>query len=272
MKRTKTGFTLIELLVVIAIIAILAAILFPVFQKVRENARRTACLSNMKQLGLAFTQYNQDADEKFPDSKFYGRGWASKIYPYVQSTDVYLCPDDSDPQNVNDPLNGVNEHRLAYVISAYVAQSYLSNNPGGLSGGLSLAQLVAPASTVLLYETDSLSDGNANLYVGFNKFSTDIVTDTYDSGAGYGNHAGGDAPPATQRHMKGAPVTLPYNSGSPDAAGFTDGSLNWLCCDGHAKFVDWVKVANGDLDPPPNPTSVNNLGNGNSYALTMSIN
>ena len=267
MKRTRGGFTLIELLVVIAIIAILAAILFPVFAKVRENARRTACLSNMKQLGLAFTQYNQDADEKFPDSKFYGRGWASKIYPYVQSTGVYLCPDDSDPQNAADPLNGVNESRLAYVISGYVAQSYM----GGTSGGLSLAQLVAPASSVLLYETDSLSDGGGNLYVGFNKFSTDIVADTYDSGAGYCTHSGGDAPPATQRHMKGGPAGV-FFSTSPDAAGFTDGSLNWLCCDGHAKFVDWVKVSNGDLTGPADPTSVNNLGNGNSYALTMSIN
>src|ERR1700760_4371273 len=61
------GFTLIELLVVIAIIAILAAILFPVFAKVREKARQTSCLSNEKQLGLAFQQYTQDYDEKYPD-------------------------------------------------------------------------------------------------------------------------------------------------------------------------------------------------------------
>jgi len=270
MKQHRTGFTLIELLVVIAIIAILAAILFPVFQKVRENARRTACLSNMKQLGLAFTQYNQDADEKFPSSGFYGRGWASRIYPYVNSVGVYQCPDDSDPQNSADALNGVNEHHLSYVISGYVAQSFNAFN----SGQLGLSQLVAPASTVLLYETDSLSDNGGNLYVGFNKFSTDVTTDIYDSGAGYGAHDGGDAPPATQRHQKGGAITIPYATfaASPDAAGFTDGRLNWLCCDGHVKFVDWVNVSNGDLTGPANPTSVNNLGNGNSYSLTMSIN
>lgn len=68
MSRTHriSGFTLIVLLVVIAIIAVLAAILFPVFQSVRENARRAACQSNMKQIGLALTQYLQDADERYP--------------------------------------------------------------------------------------------------------------------------------------------------------------------------------------------------------------
>ncbi len=98
MKRQQRAFTLIELLVVIAIIAILAAILFPVFQKVRENARRISCASNLKQLGLAVTQYLQDADEKVPANiNNVGSGgqtcWAAQIYPFTKSTGLYACPD-----------------------------------------------------------------------------------------------------------------------------------------------------------------------------------
>ena len=111
MKRTRAGFTLIELLVVIAIIAILAAILFPVFQKVRENARRTSCASNLKQIGLAVIQYNQDADETYPigkqkilPSEIFGGNistgagapdWTVEIAPYMKSLAVLTCPDDS---------------------------------------------------------------------------------------------------------------------------------------------------------------------------------
>ncbi len=92
----RTGFTLIELLVVIAIIAILAAILFPVFAKAREKARQTACLNNQKQLGLAFMMYAQDYDEMFPSS-WYSTGtasydWHTMVEPYMKNRQIWICP------------------------------------------------------------------------------------------------------------------------------------------------------------------------------------
>ncbi len=95
LKVSKKGFTLIELLVVIAIIAILAAILFPVFARARENARRTSCLSNLKQIGLGIMQYTQDYDEKLPLYSYSGTtlgNWASVSQPYVKSTQLFECP------------------------------------------------------------------------------------------------------------------------------------------------------------------------------------
>lgn len=92
----KQAFTLIELLVVIAIISILAAILFPVFARARENARRASCISNGKQMGLAMMQYTQDYDEKFPISiKNLSNSvevWDNAIFPYVKNDGVYICP------------------------------------------------------------------------------------------------------------------------------------------------------------------------------------
>src|SRR4028118_570049 len=93
-QRLK-GFTLIELLVVIAIIAILAAILFPVFARARENARRASCLSNAKQIGLGVMQYAQDYDEKLPFSYTNpgpGGIWADTIQPYVKNYQMFKCP------------------------------------------------------------------------------------------------------------------------------------------------------------------------------------
>ncbi|MCD6362217.1 MAG: DUF1559 domain-containing protein [Armatimonadetes bacterium] len=89
----KRGFTLIELLVVIAIIAILAAILFPVFAKAREKARQTSCLSNLKQIALASLQYAQDYDEKLETySSPHVGSWREMIEPYCKNTQLFYCP------------------------------------------------------------------------------------------------------------------------------------------------------------------------------------
>jgi prepilin-type N-terminal cleavage/methylation domain-containing protein/prepilin-type processing-associated H-X9-DG protein len=98
----RRGFTLIELLVVIAIIAILASILFPVFARARENARRSSCQSNLKQIGLGVRQYVQDYDERFPQSGSAPlpnpelvTGWAYTLQPYLKSEQIFQCPSDT---------------------------------------------------------------------------------------------------------------------------------------------------------------------------------
>src|SRR5690348_141788 len=140
----RSGFTLIELLVVIAIIAILAAILFPVFAQAREKARATSCLSNTKQLGLAIEMYAQDYDEAGPtgmDDWAHGDGWAGQVYPYVKNTAIFRCPDDS-----------------ANAIVSYALNEDLLSPEGGIWDGahapvsLTLAAMVAPATTVRLSE------------------------------------------------------------------------------------------------------------------------
>ncbi len=151
------GFTLIELLVVIAIIAVLAAILFPVFAQVRENARRTACLSNMKQIGLGVQMYIQDSDERIfyratsnaastrtglsvakTDPTYNSLQWWNQIMPYVKSNAVFTCPDDAGPTPSADN-NGNLVIPRSYMASAAVED-------------LTLAQVSNPAETLVITE------------------------------------------------------------------------------------------------------------------------
>lgn len=133
-SRRADGFTLIELLVVIAIIAILAAILFPVFGRARENARRTSCASNLKQLGLGLVQYAQDYDETYPKAFYYynnganrSDSWETAIAPYlgvkvaqINGSRFLQCPSDTVARTSGTPRS--------YVVAA--AGSPFAYNPG----------------------------------------------------------------------------------------------------------------------------------------------
>jgi prepilin-type N-terminal cleavage/methylation domain-containing protein/prepilin-type processing-associated H-X9-DG protein len=150
MTRRRHGFTLIELLVVIAIIAILAAILFPVFAQAREKARQTTCLSNMRQVGLGLTMYTQDYDELLPyaptDVPDFGRPGAplsflSAIFPYTRSRAIYVCPSSVDPTS------------LGYDKTTNCTASSCSNLHGNaVVMGRPLAAMPAPADIVYLDE------------------------------------------------------------------------------------------------------------------------
>ncbi|MFW6438005.1 MAG: DUF1559 domain-containing protein [Armatimonadota bacterium] len=157
----RTGFTLIELLVVIAIIAILAAILFPVFARAREKARQTSCQSNSKQLGLAFMMYVQDYDEMMPRSWIgtnddMGYIWADCVYPYINNLQVFTCPSTS---NGARRYGRPNSYGFDNINRSYLGYSYNVNYYSGSDGmtpprGASLAQIVKPAETILLTDSD----------------------------------------------------------------------------------------------------------------------
>jgi len=158
-SKARYGFTLIELLVVIAIIAILAAILFPVFAKVREKARQTACLSNEKQQTLGMLQYVQDYDETFP--RVYGGGpanhdvvgWSDAIQPYIKSTGVFHCPDDPSAFST-DPSST--------TYSSYAANGSISlYNPSiNAQSGQTLAVFQQPTLTILILEQNTWNAAN----------------------------------------------------------------------------------------------------------------
>ena len=168
----KRGFTLIELLVVIAIIAILAAILFPVFARAREKARQSSCLSNVKQIGMGVLMYIQDSDERFPPNAWYYTHtpgavysastnytstpypltsnymtWAEMVAPYVKNDQIFLCPDYAPTQNMMDNY----AFPCAYNYNGASPQIAGDYTTGGL-GYANMGDVKTPATTVMMYD------------------------------------------------------------------------------------------------------------------------
>ena len=176
-RPTRQAFTLIELLVVIAIIAILAAILFPVFARARENARRSSCQSNLKQLGLGIIQYTQDYDEKYPSGEMGytttgtpigQQTWDTVIQPYVKSAQLIVCPSDTSntPPTIIHPIYGANARR------SYSAIEQVFGNLAANQAPLSLAAVPASSMTIMLAERNQFFSTNSwTAYSYFNKIN-----------------------------------------------------------------------------------------------------
>jgi len=228
------GFTLIELLVVVAIISLLAAILFPVFARARENARRASCMSNLKQMGLAFMMYSQDYDETYPATRFpapsglpasdypggeWGAGWLywpQLIYPYDKSTQIAFCPSGVE---YAAPINGQYGANVNVIVDE-------GKTP------LKLAALNAPASTYMIMDS-----GTWRIYA---TTTNDVVNprgyNSYTPGIGDLLHKNCDASDTA-------------NGVAPDSAACQDflsgrhlGGVNVIFADGHVKWLKTGKV------------------------------
>jgi prepilin-type N-terminal cleavage/methylation domain-containing protein/prepilin-type processing-associated H-X9-DG protein len=154
------GFTLIELLVVIAIISVLAAILFPVFARARENARRASCQSNLKQIGMGITQYTQDYDEKLPLRRHDGGmpqvvfSWRRQSFPYIKSAQVFSCPSNSSNAILNDDSIVANMNSAGLPAdSPQFYRSYALNATNTNVGGTAPSEQATAQSLAAISET-----------------------------------------------------------------------------------------------------------------------
>jgi len=258
-RRSKWGFTLIELLVVIAIIAILAAILFPVFARARENARRASCQSNLKQIGLGIIQYAQDYDEKYPYADWWGPfppgqlkpiGWANRVQPYLKSLQVFGCP--SDP-NALKPMWGNTSGADGYYVS-YSGNSYRGpwkeggappNGPIGVGGGVSswmeeggapLAKMTRPSETIMVFEKNPKDYEPSATITGDTLPTWNVLVGLQPNGANNLDEPGHWHPGSNR--LKGSPDNAAYPFGQNGAVSAPHFDLtNFLFVDGHVKAM-----------------------------------
>ena len=259
------AFTLIELLVVIAIIAILAAILFPVFQKVRENARRTTCASNMKQIGIAIVQYVQDSDEIYPvgQNKNWDGAWPTLTQPYIKSLDVFFCPDDSSHNATGVILKVGDSFTESYSANGYFDLS--TGWPPNYKGVMmydegwqapspppvcTLAQVSNPSSSIMVAEKHNdqvMATFGTTDYAGngtwFGPGSVMQGVSWQDGFGSVGDVPNGTLPAAAWPYGPNGAVSTKHND-----------RANFLFCDGHVKAM--IPTA---TNPDPKNQPQNNM-------------
>ena len=271
----KKAFTLIELLVVIAIIAILAAILFPVFAQAREKARQASCLSNTKQMGLGVMMYSQDYDETMPPAYYYNatsggnldasgiHQWSGITQPYVKNGQIFVCP--SDKINGQTPTNAgapaVYDEQAPRI--SYTANEQVMPRPRGGVGGVlvgqpqrvvSLASIDAPASVIAITEfTDYLNalsgTGPGGTFYKSHRPSDALARDAagtvaYDTSKDVGGDPIYALSGEAAKAIFAAQPSAPFGGGGyPHLiyvnSGRHSGGNTFTFCDGHSK---WLKV------------------------------
>lgn len=296
LSGSKKAFTLVELLIVIGIVAVIAAILLPVFFAARERGRRTQCLSNERQLGVAIMQYAADSNETLfvADSTWaahasFGLGWAGRCYPYVKDVGIFRCPDDPTVDIIGNigPANGRIMSAVSYGFNSNLAGDNVVNVPQARSiPSVTLGQITAPARTVLLFEvsnniaavtTPGADEQSAygNTAQGMASSGPDGVTP--DPTCPLGNSASGLVQYATGNMggmlLNGATkdgVALPGANGSNPRHG--DGA-NYAACDGHVVWLQPEQVSPGyDAPLPGEPHFLRDAATvaDTKYALTFS--